>query len=100
MRLAADIGGTFNDVAAFDEENGRLIRQVLSTRRWRSIAAGSPRRHVVLCAGLFRSALPCHQHHLERTGAKTRSSSPSFRDIYEIGRVPSICNPSLPSIGR
>jgi len=24
-RLAADIGGTFTDVAAFDEESGRLL---------------------------------------------------------------------------
>jgi N-methylhydantoinase A len=93
LRLAADIGGTFTDIAAFDERNGTLtFGKVLSTplRLVDGISAG-----VAKAGSDYKSAsLFLHGSTiainaiLERTGAKTALLiTEGFRDIYEIGRI-------------
>src|SRR5215212_9279693 len=93
IRLAADIGGTFTDVAAFDESSGALtFGKVLSTpqRLVDGINAavdktGSDYR----AAGLFlHGSTVAINTVLERTGAKTALLiTEGFRDVYEIGRI-------------
>jgi N-methylhydantoinase A len=93
IRLAADIGGTFTDIAAFDEANGRLLLgKVLSTpdALVSGIEAGVAKAGVSFCdAGLFlHGSTVAINTILERTGAKTALLiTEGFRDIYEIGRV-------------
>jgi N-methylhydantoinase A len=93
LRLAADIGGTFTDIAVFDERSGRLsFGKALSTpdRLVDGINAG-----VVKAGSDYRSAaLFLHGSTiaintiLERRGAKTALLiTDGFRDIYEIGRI-------------
>ena len=93
LRLAADIGGTFTDIAVFDETTGKLdFGKVLSTpqRLVDGITAG-----VAKAGSDYRSAaLFLHGSTiaintiLERTGAKTALLiTQGFRDIYEIGRI-------------
>src|SRR5215468_2130937 len=93
LRLAADIGGTFTDIAAFDERTGRLtFGKALSTpeRLVDGINAGVEK------AGSDYSSAALFLHGstiaintiLERTGAKTALLiTEGFRDIYEIGRI-------------
>src|SRR5215468_3041898 len=93
IRLAADIGGTFTDIAVFDERTGALtFGKVLSTpqRLVDGIGkgvekAGSDFRS----AGLFlHGSTVAINTILERTGAKTALlTTEGFRDIYEIGRI-------------
>src|ERR1700742_3390483 len=93
MRLAADIGGTFTDIAMFDDKTGALtFGKALSTPR-RLVdginagvgKAGSDYRS----AGLFlHGSTVAINAILERSGAKTALlSTEGFRDIYEIGRI-------------
>src|SRR5262249_54148635 len=93
IRLAADIGGTFTDIAVVDEEGGALtFGKALSTpqRLVDGINAG-----VAKAGSDYRSAsLFLHGSTvaintiLERTGAKTGLLiTEGFRDIYEIGRI-------------
>jgi len=93
LRLAADIGGTFTDIAVFDEKTGTLtFGKSLSTPTHLvdGIAAG-----VAKAGSDFRSAgLFLHGSTiaintiLERTGANTALLiTEGFRDIYEIGRI-------------
>src|SRR6266545_726767 len=93
IRLAADIGGTFTDVAVFDERTGALsFGKTLSTPR-RLVdgidkgveKAGSEFRS----AGLFlHGSTVAINTILERTGARTALLiTEGFRDIYEIGRI-------------
>jgi N-methylhydantoinase A len=93
LRLAADIGGTFTDVAVFDERSGKLtFGKALSTPHHlvEGIGAG-----VAKAGSDFRSAgLFLHGSTiaintiLERTGASTALIiTNGFRDIYEIGRI-------------
>src|ERR1700747_1731000 len=93
LRLAADIGGTFADVAAFDERTGKLtFGKALSTpqRLVEGINAG-----VEKAGSDYKSAgLVLHgstiaiQPIRERKGANTALLIPEgFRDIYEIGRI-------------
>ncbi len=93
IRLAADIGGTFTDVAAFDEKTSRLLLgKSLSTPRnlVDGISSG------VNKAGAAYSAASIFLHGstiaintmLERSGAKTALiTTEGFRDVYEIGRI-------------
>jgi N-methylhydantoinase A len=93
LRIAVDIGGTFTDLAAFDETTGQLkYGKALST-------------HAALVDGIQHAADGCHvkfsEAHLflhgstiaintllERTGAQTALViTRGFRDIYEIGRI-------------
>src|SRR5436190_4485459 len=93
IRLAADVGGTFTDVAAFDETTGELrLGKTLTTpaRLVTGIENG-----VTKAGAQFRAArLFLHgttvaiNTILERTGATCALlTTQGFRDIYEIGRV-------------
>src|SRR3954466_11374079 len=93
LRVAVDIGGTFTDLAAFDEAAGELrFGKALSTHD--KLVNGI--QNTLNGAGVeFRDAhLFLHGSTiaintlLERTGARTvLLVTEGFRDIYEIGRV-------------
>src|ERR1700745_1996063 len=93
LRLATDIGGTFTDVAAFDQANKRLLLgKSLATPRAmvEGIEAGVTKAGTKFSdAGLFlHGSTVAINTLLERTGAKTALlTTKGFRDIYEIGRV-------------
>ncbi len=93
LRLAADIGGTFTDVAAFDAATGELkLGKALSTphRFVGGITAGVEKAGTAYAdAGLFlHGSTVAINTILERTGAKTALIiTEGFRDIYEIGRI-------------
>jgi N-methylhydantoinase A len=93
IRLSADVGGTFTDVAAFDEATGELkLGKTLTTpdRLVTGIENG-----IVKAGSAFRAAwLFLHgttvaiNTILERSGARCALlTTQGFRDIYEIGRV-------------
>ena len=93
MRVAVDIGGTFTDVAVFDDTTGALaVGKALSTsaRLVDGINAG------VAKAGTDYASADLFLHGstiavntiLERTGARTALiTTEGFRDVYEIGRI-------------
>lgn len=93
LRIAVDIGGTFTDLAAFDEQSERLLfGKALSTHH--ALVEGI--EHTAEVAGLSFEDATLFLHGstiaintlLERTGAKTALLvTEGFRDIYEIGRV-------------
>ena len=93
LRIAVDIGGTFTDLAAFDEASGRLLfGKALSTHD--ALVDGI--QSTVDSAGATFSEAHLFLHGstiaintlLERTGATTALLiTEGFRDIYEIGRV-------------
>src|SRR5258707_1790175 len=93
LRLAADIGGTFTDVAAFDAATGKLkLGKALSTPNHlvEGITAGVESAGIAYGdAGLFlHGSTVAINTILERTGAKTALIiTEGFRDIYEIGRI-------------
>ena len=93
IRLAADIGGTFTDVAAFDEDAGTLLLgKALSTpaRLVDGIGNGVAKAGTDLAdAVLFlHGSTIAINTILERTGARTALiTTEGFRDIYEIGRI-------------
>ena len=93
LRLGTDIGGTFTDVAAFDEASGKLLLgKSLTTphRLVEGINAGVAKAGATYeNAGLFlHGSTIAINTLLERTGAKTALlTTKGFRDIYEIGRV-------------
>jgi N-methylhydantoinase A len=93
LRLAADIGGTFTDIAVFDDTTGRLsFGKVLTTphRLVEGINAGVEKAGTDYAAtGLFlHGSTIAINTMLERTGAKTALLvTKGFRDVYEIGRI-------------
>src|SRR5690348_13934110 len=93
IRLAADIGGTFTDIAMFDERTGALaFGKTLSTpqRLVDGIDKGVEKaRSDFRSAGLFlHGSTVAINTILERTGARTALLiTEGFRDIYEIGRI-------------
>jgi N-methylhydantoinase A len=93
VRLAADIGGTFTDVAVFDETTGALaFGKTLSTpaRLVDGINTGVERAGAdYASAGLFlHGSTIAVNTILERTGARTALiTTEGFRDVYEIGRI-------------
>jgi len=93
LRLAADIGGTFTDVAAFDPATGKLkLGKALSTpyHLVEGISAAVAKAGTAYtAAGLFlHGSTVAINTILERTGAKTALViTEGFRDIYEIGRI-------------
>jgi N-methylhydantoinase A len=93
VRLAADIGGTFTDIAVFDDRSGALtFGKVLSTpgRLVDGISAGVAKAGSdYAAAGLFlHGSTVAINTILERTGARTvLVITRGFRDIYEIGRI-------------
>src|SRR4051812_36581161 len=93
IRLSADVGGTFTDVAAFDETTGELRLGKALTTPTRLV---SGIEHGVTKAGAQFRAARLFLHGttvaintiLERTGATCALlTTQGFRDIYEIGRV-------------
>jgi N-methylhydantoinase A len=93
LRIAVDIGGTFTDLAAFDENtgdlhfgkalstHGQLVRGIEDTMKIAEIEA----RDAYLF--LHGSTIAINTL-LERNGAQTALLiTEGFRDIYEIGRV-------------
>jgi N-methylhydantoinase A len=93
VRLAADIGGTFTDIAVFDDRTGKLtFGKALSTphRLVEGIDAGVEKAGSgYSSAGLFlHGSTIAINTILERTGARTALLiTEGFRDIYEIGRI-------------
>jgi N-methylhydantoinase A len=93
LRLAADIGGTFTDIAVFDDRTGKLtFGKALSTPSHlvEGISAGVVKAGSdYQSAGLFlHGSTVAINTMLERTGAKTALLiTEGFRDIYEIGRI-------------
>src|SRR6476661_2678217 len=93
VRLAADIGGTFTDIAVFDDTSGRLtFGKALSTpdRLVDGISAGVDKAGSdYASANLFlHGSTIAINTILERTGAKTALiTTEGFRDVYEIGRI-------------
>jgi N-methylhydantoinase A len=93
FRLSADVGGTFTDVAAFDEATGELqLGKTLTT----SLRLVDGIENGVVKAGTSFKAAELFLHGttvaintlLERTGARCALlTTRGFRDIYEIGRV-------------
>jgi len=93
LRIAVDIGGTFTDMAGFDEDSGRLLfGKALSTHGQLvdGIQATLDSARIDLADGnlfLHGSTIAINTL-LERTGAHTALLiTEGFRDIYEIGRV-------------
>ncbi len=93
LRIAVDIGGTFTDMAAFDEVSGRLLfGKALSTHGQlvNGIQDTLDSAHIDLADGnlfLHGSTIAINTL-LERNGANTALLiTEGFRDIYEIGRV-------------
>jgi len=93
IRLSADVGGTFTDVAAFDEKSGELTLGKTLTTPQRLVAGIE---HGVEKAGTQFNAARLFLHGttvaintiLERSGARCALlTTQGFRDIYEIGRV-------------
>ena len=93
LRIAVDIGGTFTDLAAFDEASGELhFGKALSTHG--KLVDGiedtlNGARIKARDAYLFlHGSTIAINTLLERTGAETALLiTEGFRDIYEIGRV-------------
>ena len=93
VRLAADVGGTFTDVAAFDETTGELrLGKTLTTPA--RLVTGVENGVTKAGARLSGARLFLHgttvaiDTILERTGAPCALlTTQGFRDIYEIGRV-------------
>jgi N-methylhydantoinase A len=93
LRIAVDIGGTFTDLACFDESTGAIsFGKALSTHG--ELVAGI--QNTLDDAGIDLSNGYLFLHGstiaintlLERSGAKTALLiTEGFRDIYEIGRV-------------
>jgi N-methylhydantoinase A len=92
-RIAADVGGTFTDIAIFDGAGGGLrLGKALTTPEHLvdGIAAGIDRSGSTFAeAALFlHGTTVAINTLLERTGARTALvTTQGFRDIYEIGRV-------------
>jgi N-methylhydantoinase A len=93
VRLAADIGGTFTDIAAFDEETGRLSfgkKPSTPDALVDGIEMGVGEAGTKFAeANLFlHGTTVAINTILERTGANTALViTEGFRDVYEIGRV-------------
>ena len=93
LRLAADIGGTFTDIAIFDDKTGALtFGKALSTpdRLVDGISSGVEKagsNYASASLFLHGSTIAINTM-LERTGAKTALiTTDGFRDVYEIGRI-------------
>ncbi len=92
-RLAADIGGTFTDVAAFDPKSGRLLLgKTLSTpsKLVDGISTGVDKAgtHYRDAELFLHGSTIAINTMLERSGARTALLiTEGFRDVYEIGRI-------------
>ncbi len=92
-RIAADVGGTFTDIAIFDEETGAIkLGKCLTTPS--HLIDGINDGVLKAGSGFEQANLFLHgtttaiNTLLERTGARTALvTTQGFRDIYEIGRI-------------
>ena len=92
-RIAADVGGTFTDIAIFDESNGGIrLGKCLTTPA--HLIEGINQGVLKSGSGFEQANLFLHgttvaiNTLLERTGAKTALvTTQGFRDMYEIGRI-------------
>ena len=104
IRLSADVGGTFTDVAAFDETTGELrLGKTLTTpeRLVTGIENGVGKAGPQFAAArlFLHGTTVAINTILERSGARCALlTTQGFRDIYEIGRVnrPGVVQPVLP----
>ena len=93
IRLSADVGGTFTDVAAFDEKTGELrLGKTLTTpeRLVSGIENGVGKAGTEFAAArlFLHGTTVAINTILERSGARCALlTTQGFRDIYEIGRV-------------
>ena len=93
VRLAADIGGTFTDIAVFDDRTGELtFGKALSTPHHlvEGITAAIEKAGSdYASARLFlHGSTVAVNTIVERTGARTALvTTEGFRDVYEIGRI-------------
>ncbi len=93
VRIASDVGGTFTDVVAFDEQTGstRFGKALTTpTAMVDGILNGIQKSGEVLAnSRLFlHGTTVAINTMLERTGARTALiTTQGFRDIYEIGRI-------------
>ena len=94
-RIAADVGGTFTDVAVFDERHRRLalgktpVHAPSHGRRDGRRASPRPAR-----ASARGGAVPARHHRRDQRDARAqgrahraRHHTRGFRDVYEIGRI-------------
>jgi N-methylhydantoinase A len=92
-RIAADVGGTFTDVATFDASTGRLTLGKALTTPERIVdgighATARADSHFAESALFLHGSTIAINVMLERTGARTALvTTKGFRDVYEIGRV-------------
>src|SRR3954452_15842371 len=92
-RAAVDIGGTFTDVAAFDDRTGRLLLGKWSTTPARlvdGVLKALARAEIDLheTAMLIHGSTVVINALIERSGARTALvTTRGFRDVYEIGRI-------------
>ncbi len=92
-RIAADVGGTFTDIAIFDESSGGIrLGKCLTTPA--HLIEGIHQGVMKSGSGFDQANLFLHgttvaiNTLLERTGAKTALvTTKGFRDMYEIGRI-------------
>ena len=92
-RIAADVGGTFTDVVAFDERSGKsYFGKTLTTPE--HLVEGIINGVHKADSALSQTRLFLHgttigiNTLIERTGAHTALlTTQGFRDIYEIGRI-------------
>lgn len=93
IRAAVDIGGTFTDVVAFDDETGQLmLGKALSTPNdlIDGVAEGIDSAGVTIgdIVHLVHGSTIVVNALIERNGARTALvTTKGFRDIYEIGRI-------------
>ncbi len=93
FRVAADVGGTFTDIVAFDEKSGEAYYgKTLTTPEElvKGILTGVDKAGTsVRSTRLFLHGTTVGINTLlERTGAKTALlTTRGFRDVYEIGRI-------------
>src|SRR6185312_14660387 len=93
IRLSADVGGTFTDVAAFDEKTGALRLGKTLTTPQRLVTGiengvGKAGSHFQAASLFLHGTTVAINTILERSGARCALlTTQGFRDIYEIGRV-------------
>ena len=92
-RIAADVGGTFTDVATFDAATGRLTLGKSLTTPERIVegighATARADSHFKDSSLFLHGSTIAINVMLERAGARTALvTTKGFRDVYEIGRV-------------
>jgi N-methylhydantoinase A len=93
IRLSADVGGTFTDVAAFDETTGALRLGKTLTTPQRLVSGiengvGKAGSQFQTASLFLHGTTVAINTILERKGARCALlTTQGFRDIYEIGRV-------------